>query len=119
MIRPVGAGRQEELLADANRYLAGGGLGLFVLPPDVNLVIARGQGGHIFDVSGREFIDFHLGSGPALLGHGNPAVVEAVSAQLTQGLHVLLPQRARDSSREAHRRGSAVRRVCPLHRLGH
>jgi len=79
------AERQAALLDEANRYLAGGGLGLFVLPPDVNLVVARGQGGHVVDVSGREFIDYHLGSGPALLGHANPAVVEAVAAQLTKG----------------------------------
>lgn len=79
------AERQATLLDQAGRYLAGGGLGLFVLPPDVNLVVAYGKGSHIFDVAGREFIDYHLGSGPALLGHANPAVTEAVSAQLTKG----------------------------------
>jgi len=79
------AQRQTDLLVQAGQVLAGGGLGLFVLPPDVNMVIARGQGSHIWDVSGREFIDYHLGSGPALLGHGNPAVTEAVSAQLAKG----------------------------------
>ena len=77
--------RQAELLARADRTLAGGGLGLFVLPPDVNLVIAAGQGSHVTDVAGRDFIDYHLGSGPALLGHGNPAITEAVSAQLAKG----------------------------------
>ena len=39
--------RSVELLDRANRYLAGGGLGLFVLPPEVNLVIAEGNGSHI------------------------------------------------------------------------
>ncbi|MDQ3700928.1 MAG: aminotransferase class III-fold pyridoxal phosphate-dependent enzyme [Chloroflexota bacterium] len=77
--------RQRELLAKADRYLAGGGLGLFVLPPEVNLVIAEGHGGHVFDVAGREFIDYHLGSGPALLGHGHPAITAAVGAQLPKG----------------------------------
>ncbi|MCC6629534.1 MAG: aspartate aminotransferase family protein [Chloroflexi bacterium] len=79
------AERQAALLADADRVLAGGGLGLFTLPPDVNLVIAEGHGSHVTDVAGRDFIDYHLGSGPALLGHGHPAVTEAVAAQLTRG----------------------------------
>jgi len=74
-----------DLLDRAGRYLAGGGLGLFVLPDEVNLVIAEGHGSHITDVSGRDFIDYHLGSGPALLGHAHPAVVEAVQRQLPKG----------------------------------
>src|SRR5919202_3522285 len=77
--------RQQDLLAKAGQYLAGGGLGLFVLPPEVNLVIAEGRGGHVIDVAGREFIDYHLGSGPALLGHGHPAITAAVNAQLPKG----------------------------------
>ena len=76
---------QVDLLARANRYLAGGGLGLFVLPPEVNLVIAEGHGSHVVDVSGRDFIDYHLGSGPALLGHAHPDVVAAVQKQLPKG----------------------------------
>src|SRR5579872_3524739 len=77
--------READLLDRAGRYLAGGGLGLFVLPPEVNLVIAEGHGSHITDVSGRDFIDYHLGSGPALLGHAHPEVVAAVAAQLPKG----------------------------------
>ncbi|HEX9184220.1 MAG TPA: aminotransferase class III-fold pyridoxal phosphate-dependent enzyme, partial [Burkholderiales bacterium] len=79
------AARQTELLAHAGRYLAGGGTGLFVLPPELNLVVERGLGSRVWDVAGREYIDYHLSSGPALLGHGNPAVSEAVKAQLPKG----------------------------------
>src|SRR3979411_249446 len=74
-----------DLLDRAGRYLAGGGLGLFVLPDEVNLVIAEGHGSHITDVTGRDFIDYHLGSGPALLGHAPPEVVAAVQRQLPKG----------------------------------
>ena len=77
--------RQAGLLADAGKYLAGGGLGLFQLPPDLNLVIERGQGSRVWSVAGKEYIDYHLSSGPALLGHAHPAVVEAVAAQLGKG----------------------------------
>lgn len=76
---------QADLLERAGRYLAGGGLGLFVLPPEVNIVIREGHGGHVTDVSGRDFIDYHLGSGPALLGHGHPEIVAAVQHQVAKG----------------------------------
>ncbi|MBK8015919.1 MAG: aspartate aminotransferase family protein [Betaproteobacteria bacterium] len=79
------AARQAELLADAGRYLAGGGTGLFILPPELNLVVARGKGSRVWDVAGREYLDYHLGSGPVLLGHANEAVTEAVQAQLGKG----------------------------------
>jgi glutamate-1-semialdehyde 2,1-aminomutase len=79
------AAKQVELLDQASRYLAGGGTGLFVLPPELNLVVARGAGSHLWDVSGREYIDYHLSSGPALLGHAHPAITEAVAAQLPKG----------------------------------
>jgi glutamate-1-semialdehyde 2,1-aminomutase len=77
--------RSVDLLDRANRYLAGGGLGLFVLPPEVNVVIAEGHGSHVTDVNGRDFIDYHLGSGPALLGHAHPDVVAAVERQVPKG----------------------------------
>jgi glutamate-1-semialdehyde 2,1-aminomutase len=77
--------RQADLLERAGRYLAGGGLGLFVLPPEVNLVIAEGHGSHVTDVDGRDFIDYHLGSGPALLGHGHPEIAARVGRQLAKG----------------------------------
>ena len=35
------ATRQQQLLTSASKYLAGGGLGLFVLPADLNLVVAQ------------------------------------------------------------------------------
>jgi glutamate-1-semialdehyde 2,1-aminomutase len=77
--------RQADLLERAGRYLAGGGLGLFVLPPEVNLVIAEGHGSHVTDIAGRDFIDYHLGSGPALLGHAHPEIVDAVQRQVVKG----------------------------------
>ena len=79
------AARQASLLADAGRYLAGGGTGLFVLPPELNLVVERGQGSRVWDVAGREYIDYHLSSGPVLLGHGHAGVTEAVTRRLPKG----------------------------------
>jgi glutamate-1-semialdehyde 2,1-aminomutase len=79
------ASSQQQFLHDADRVLAGGALGTFVLPPEVDLVIASGHAGHVTDVAGRDYVDFHLGSGPALLGHAHPEIVEAVQRQLAKG----------------------------------
>ncbi len=76
---------QKQLLEDAGKYLAGGGLGLFQLPADLNFVVERGEGSRIWDVAGREYIDYHLGSGPALLGHAHPAITAAVLSRLSKG----------------------------------
>jgi glutamate-1-semialdehyde 2,1-aminomutase len=63
----------------------GGSPGAFRLPDDVAIVAARGAGSRIYDVDGREFIDYLLGSGPLLLGHARPEVVEAVQRQAALG----------------------------------
>jgi glutamate-1-semialdehyde 2,1-aminomutase len=81
----VSAPQQAGLLADAGKYLAGGGTGLFVIPPELNLVVERGKGSRVWDVAGREYIDYHLSSGPVLLGHAHPAITEAVNARLPKG----------------------------------
>ena len=73
--------RERELLVKANRVLPGGSLGN--LAPD--LVIDRGMGSHVWDVSGNEYIDYLLGSGPMLVGHAHPEVVAVVAEQLDRG----------------------------------
>ncbi len=81
----ISAASQSSYLQEADRVLAGGALGLFTLPSVVDFVAASGNGGHLTDLAGRDYIDFHLGSGPALLGHAHPEIVEAVRRQLTKG----------------------------------
>jgi glutamate-1-semialdehyde 2,1-aminomutase len=76
---------EDELLATANRCLPGGVLGSGRMPEDLAFVVKSGRGSKLHDTSGREYIDHLLGSGPLVLGHSHPAVVEAVSAQLSHG----------------------------------
>lgn len=45
------------------------------------LVLERGAGSRVFDTQGREFIDFGAGIAVNALGHGHPALVEALVAQ--------------------------------------
>lgn len=68
--------------ARARAVLPGGGFGNF----DPSVFIARGKGSRVWDEDGREFIDYLIGSGPMLLGHGHPEVLEAVEKQLKNGL---------------------------------
>jgi glutamate-1-semialdehyde 2,1-aminomutase len=70
-----------ELVAKASRYLAGGTLGNLM----ENVILARGRGSRVWDVSGHEYIDYLLGSGPMLVGHAHPEVVAAVREQLELG----------------------------------
>ncbi|MCP4634078.1 MAG: aminotransferase class III-fold pyridoxal phosphate-dependent enzyme [candidate division Zixibacteria bacterium] len=50
------------------------------------IYLARGEGSHVFDVDGNEYIDYPLGLGPVTLGHNYPAVTEAMERQMHDGL---------------------------------
>jgi 4-aminobutyrate aminotransferase len=52
-----------------------------------DLVVERAQGAHLYTVDGRDVLDFGCGIGVTNLGHGHPAVVEAVHAQVDRLLH--------------------------------
>lgn len=47
---------------------------------------ARGAGARLWDVDGREYVDYLLGQGPAFLGHGRKEVVDAVAAATANGM---------------------------------
>ncbi len=45
------------------------------------IAIVRGQGAHLWDSEGKEYIDCVGGQGTANLGHANPTVADAIAAQ--------------------------------------
>src|SRR5499425_3361048 len=73
------------LLERARQRLPGGVLGSSRYADEAAFVVKRGQGAKIYDVSGREYIDYVLASGPLILGHAHPAVVAAVRTQIEGG----------------------------------
>lgn len=73
---------QSEWIDRAKAILPAGGFGNF----DPGIIIARGEGSHVWDEDGQEYIDYLIGSGPLLLGHGHPEVLEAVLEQLPKGM---------------------------------
>ncbi|MEC9265272.1 MAG: aminotransferase class III-fold pyridoxal phosphate-dependent enzyme [Pseudomonadota bacterium] len=73
---------QAEWIERAHAVLPGGTFGNFA--PDI--VIREGRGSRVWDEDGKEYIDYLIGSGPMLLGHGHPEVMEAVLEQLPKGM---------------------------------
>ena len=53
--------------------------------------IDRGEGSHVWDVDGNEYVDYHAGYGVNVVGHANPHVVEAVQRRVTMGTHFAQP----------------------------
>lgn len=52
------------------------------------LVIDRGEGVRLWDTSGKQYIDLYAGIAVSILGHGHPALVEAISQQAKKLLHL-------------------------------
>lgn len=73
---------QQQWIERAQRVLPAGGFGNF----DTSIVIREGHGSKVIDEDGNEYIDYLIGSGPMLLGHGHPEVLEAVQEQLSRGM---------------------------------
>jgi glutamate-1-semialdehyde 2,1-aminomutase/spore coat polysaccharide biosynthesis protein SpsF len=55
------------------------------------MFLARGQGSHVWDVDGQEYIDYPMALGAVVLGHAHPSVTDAVARQLAQGTVFSLP----------------------------
>ena len=61
-------------IALENRYTSGA-------YPKRDVAIVRGQGALVWDENGRVYIDCVGGHGVAIVGHCNPAVVQAIAQQ--------------------------------------
>lgn len=48
--------------------------------------LVRGEGSHVWDEDGNEYVDFVGSWGPLILGHSHPAVLEAVGQAMRHGL---------------------------------
>lgn len=70
----------EQLRQDAERYL----MHTYTRQP---ISIARGRGAHVFDLEGREYVDFVGGIAVNVLGHNHPDLMLAIQKQLTQVIH--------------------------------
>ncbi|MFL5477582.1 MAG: glutamate-1-semialdehyde 2,1-aminomutase [Gemmatimonadaceae bacterium] len=55
------------------------------------VVAARGEGSRIWDVDGKEYIDFVLSWGPLVLGHAPPIVLDALEKTMRDGTSFGMP----------------------------
>lgn len=53
--------------------------------------IVRGEGSHVFDVDGNEFIEYGMGLRSVTLGHGNKRIAKAAYEAAVNGLNFLRP----------------------------
>jgi glutamate-1-semialdehyde 2,1-aminomutase len=75
----------EAVFERAGRVIPGACVGQIPPYPPAGPIIASGSGSRVTDTTGRSYIDYVMGSGPMLLGHAHPEVVEAVRKQAGLG----------------------------------
>ena len=73
---------QQKLLDRARHVMPAAGIGNF----DPDIIIREGRGSRVWDEDNNEYIDYLIGSGPMILGHGHPEVIAAVTEQLGKGM---------------------------------
>ena len=71
---------RQNLRDDADKYL----MQTYTRQP---LSIVRGRGAKVYDLEGREYLDFVGGIAVNVLGHGHPDLVQAIQRQTAQLIH--------------------------------
>jgi len=72
---------ETDLAERAKQVLPAGGFGNFA----TDIIVAKGKAGRVWDISGNEYVDFLIGSGPMFIGHAHPEVVAAAREQIELG----------------------------------
>jgi len=88
--RPRRLERSHELKARAERLIPSGTQTFSKGPTQfvqgaAPVFLARGEGSHVWDVDGNEYIDYPMALGAIILGHNEPAVTDAVTRQIAEG----------------------------------
>jgi glutamate-1-semialdehyde 2,1-aminomutase len=85
---PAAGGRSEALFERAQRVTPGGvnsPVRAFRAVGGTPYFVASGSGAYITDADGRHLVDFVQSYGASILGHGHPAVVEAIQRAAAEG----------------------------------
>jgi glutamate-1-semialdehyde 2,1-aminomutase len=72
------------LFARAATRLPGGVTSNVKFFPPYPLYLTRAEGAYVFDVDGRQYIDYCLAFGPLITGHGHPRVLDAIRAEIAR-----------------------------------
>jgi len=88
-MEPYRFNRTEELFARAKKVIPSGIYGhqtpTMLVMGSYPYFFSRGEGSHVWDVDGNEYIDYMCSYGPIVLGHKHPKVEEAVRKQAESG----------------------------------
>src|ERR1700675_2295328 len=68
------------------------------------IFLERGEGSHVWDADGNEYIDFMMSFGALIQGHAHPKLVEVVSQTMAQGSHFAAATSAEVEAAERLRR---------------
>jgi glutamate-1-semialdehyde 2,1-aminomutase len=82
------------MAAAATSALSGGVVSSWQISRPQPVWLSHGSGSKLYDVDGNEYVDLHGGYGVSLAGHGHPAIVKAVQAQVARGTHFAQPTEA-------------------------
>jgi hypothetical protein len=86
---PAGSARSHYTQAHALQVLASHWSPAVPRAPKGNdIVCASARGNYVTDVSGRRYLDFQQGIGVGNTGHSHPRVVEAITRQIQDGIHL-------------------------------
>lgn len=77
-----------ETVKRQSQFIAGGTMSInrAINPPRV---FQRARGAYLWDVDGRQYIDYHAGFAPYLFGHGDDEIDEAVIAAIRSGASLI------------------------------
>ena len=82
----LGYSRSEAAHQDRLKVIPGGvNSNVRLISSPVPITFVRGSGSRIWDVDGNEYVDYAMGMGPHILGHGPEAVTSAVEAAVKRG----------------------------------
>jgi glutamate-1-semialdehyde 2,1-aminomutase len=68
------------------------------------IYVERGQGSHVWDADGNEYLDFMMSFGALIQGHAHPKLVSVVSEAMAQGSHFATATSAEVEAAERFRR---------------
>jgi glutamate-1-semialdehyde 2,1-aminomutase len=106
-VRRAATTRSQEWFARAQQSLVEGvnspsrGAAVYAQGP---IFLERGQGSHVWDADGNEYIDFMMSFGALIHGHAHPKLVEVVSQAMSEGSHFAAATSAEVEAAERFRR---------------
>jgi glutamate-1-semialdehyde 2,1-aminomutase len=89
--------KSEQLFGEALKYIPGGvnsPVRAFRAVGGQPFFVNRARGAHVFDIDGNEYVDYVGTWGPAILGHANSKIIQAVQEAAAHGTSFGIPNPA-------------------------